>query len=82
MSQKDNSGARNSGKEVIIVTGSSGLIGTSIIKRLSEKYRIVGLDNTGYPFPPRRLSAFAMILPQKPVSGQPWSASVTVMGTR
>ncbi len=53
MSLTDNSGERTSGKEVIIVTGSSGLIGTSIIKRLSEKYRLVGLDNTGYPFPPK-----------------------------
>ncbi|GAA4429504.1 NAD(P)-dependent oxidoreductase [Pontibacter saemangeumensis] len=53
MEHTNSAGARNSDKEVIIVTGSSGLIGTSIIKRMSEKYRIVGLDNTGYPFPPR-----------------------------
>lgn len=52
MEHINNAGARNSGKEVVIVTGSSGLIGTSIIKRLAGKYRVVGLDNTGYPFPP------------------------------
>ena len=52
MEHSNKAGARNSGKEVIIVTGSSGLIGTGIIKRLAEKYHLVGLDNTGYPFPP------------------------------
>ncbi|MDQ3072733.1 MAG: NAD(P)-dependent oxidoreductase [Bacteroidota bacterium] len=42
----------NSGKDVLVVSGSSGLIGTSLINRLAEKYLVVGLDNTGYPFPP------------------------------
>lgn len=37
---------------VIVVSGSSGLIGTSIINELSKKYFVVGLDNVGYPFPP------------------------------
>ncbi|WP_460881012.1 NAD-dependent epimerase/dehydratase family protein [Pontibacter rugosus] len=77
MNKTDSSGARNSDKELIVVTGSSGLIGTSIIKRLSENYRIVGLDNTGYPFPPRRLNACATTLPQKKASGLPWNVSVT-----
>jgi len=45
-------GDRNSNKELIIVSGSSGLIGTGLIKRLVEKYRVVGLDNAGFPFPP------------------------------
>lgn len=53
MDQGNKTGARNSDKEVVIVTGSSGLIGTSIIKRLAEKYRVIGLDNTGYPYPPK-----------------------------
>lgn len=47
-----NSGARGSDKEVVIVTGSSGLIGTKIIKRLAKSYRIIGLDREGNPFPP------------------------------
>lgn len=50
--QTYNTGARNSGKEVIIVTGSSGLIGTKLIKRLVKNYRLIGLDKTGNPFPP------------------------------
>ncbi len=37
---------------VIVVSGSSGLIGTSIINELSKKYLVVGLDNVGFPFPP------------------------------
>ncbi|WP_339880820.1 NAD(P)-dependent oxidoreductase [uncultured Algoriphagus sp.] len=44
--------SRNSEKETVIVTGSSGLIGTQIIKRLSEKFNIVGLDREGNPHPP------------------------------
>lgn len=45
-------GDRNTDKEIIIVSGSSGLIGTGLINKLSEQYRVVGLDNVGYPFPP------------------------------
>ena len=45
-------GNRNTKKELIIVSGSSGLIGTGLINRLVEQYRVVGLDNAGYPFPP------------------------------
>jgi UDP-glucose 4-epimerase len=43
---------RNNDKEVIIVTGSSGLIGTQIIKRLAPDYHIIGLDKEGNPYPP------------------------------
>ena len=52
MNQSEYEGARNSGKEVILVTGSSGLIGTKIVQRLAKNYRVVGLDRTGNPFPP------------------------------
>lgn len=45
-------GARSQQADVIVVSGSSGLIGTELINRLSRKYRVVGLDNVGYPFPP------------------------------
>lgn len=38
--------------EVVIVTGSSGLIGTQIIKRLAKKFSVVGLDRDGNPHPP------------------------------
>lgn len=39
-------------KEIIVISGSSGLIGTALINELAQNYTIVGLDNTGYPFPP------------------------------
>lgn len=45
-------GARDTDKEIILVSGSSGLIGTGLINRLVEQYRVVGLDNAGFPFPP------------------------------
>ena len=45
-------GDRNANKELIIVSGSSGLIGTGLINRLAERFHVAGLDNVGYPFPP------------------------------
>ena len=39
-------------KEVIVVSGSSGLLGTALIQKIASRYRVVGLDKTGYPFPP------------------------------
>lgn len=39
-------------KPLIIVSGSSGLIGTAIIKALAGRYKIIGLDNKGFPYPP------------------------------
>ncbi|CAM4021963.1 NAD-dependent epimerase/dehydratase family protein [Gillisia hiemivivida] len=45
-------GAQKPNKEVVIVTGSSGMIGSALIHKLSEKYHVVGFDQDGYPFPP------------------------------
>ncbi len=39
-------------KEIVVVSGSSGLIGSALIKKLAVKYQIIGLDNAGYPYPP------------------------------
>ncbi|MES2060525.1 MAG: NAD(P)-dependent oxidoreductase [Bacteroidota bacterium] len=39
-------------KELVVVTGASGLIGTALIEKLAPKFIIAGLDNAGYPFPP------------------------------
>lgn len=39
-------------KPLIVVSGSSGLIGTALIKALAQQYTIVGLDNKGFPYPP------------------------------
>lgn len=44
--------SRNS-NGVVIVTGSSGLIGTQIIKRLAKKFSVVGMDRDGNPHPPK-----------------------------
>jgi UDP-glucose 4-epimerase len=46
---------QNSEKELIIVTGSSGLLGTNIINKLIGKYLLVGLDKFGNPYPPREV---------------------------
>ena len=39
-------------KELIVVSGSSGLIGTAIIEKLASQYQVAGLDHAGFPFPP------------------------------
>jgi nucleoside-diphosphate-sugar epimerase len=38
--------------EVVIVTGSSGMIGSTLIHKLAEKYHVIGFDQDGYPNPP------------------------------
>ena len=37
---------------VVLITGSSGLIGSAIIRRLADRYRLVGFDRDGPPHPP------------------------------
>ena len=39
-------------KDVVLVTGSSGLIGCAFCKSLAKNYQIIGFDRDGYPFPP------------------------------
>lgn len=42
----------NSHPEVILVTGSSGLIGSAVVKRFAESFNVVGFDRAGPPYPP------------------------------
>jgi nucleoside-diphosphate-sugar epimerase len=39
-------------KPVVIVTGSSGLLGTAVIRRLATHYQLIGFDRAGPPYPP------------------------------
>ncbi|MEX3315462.1 NAD-dependent epimerase/dehydratase family protein [Sulfitobacter sp. PS-8MA] len=43
-----------SDKPVVVVTGASGYLGAAVIKRLHEKYRMVGLDRSSPPHPPHQ----------------------------
>lgn len=40
-------------KDVVLITGSSGRIGSALIHRLAAQYEIVGFDDPGPPYPPR-----------------------------
>lgn len=44
----ENSTSRSE-KEVILVTGGSGLIGTKVIEQLADQYQCIGLDKVGNP---------------------------------
>lgn len=39
--------------DVIVVTGSSGLIGRAVVSRVAPRFRVVGFDREGWPHPPR-----------------------------
>jgi nucleoside-diphosphate-sugar epimerase len=38
-------------KDVILVTGSSGLIGTATVRRLARRFTVIGFDRPGEPHP-------------------------------
>jgi nucleoside-diphosphate-sugar epimerase len=42
-------------REVVIVTGSSGLIGAAVASRLHEQYDVIGFDRPGAPHPPAHI---------------------------
>jgi nucleoside-diphosphate-sugar epimerase len=42
----------DSPKAVVLVTGSSGLIGSAVVERFAEEYPVVGFDLIGPPHPP------------------------------
>ena len=39
-------------KEIVIITGSSGLIGSAVVRRFAERFAVIGLDHEGPPHPP------------------------------
>jgi len=40
------------GKPVVLITGSSGLLGSATVRALADGYRVVGFDREGNPHPP------------------------------
>lgn len=49
-------------RELILITGSSGLIGYSVARRLAEQYTVVGFDRAGPPHPPPTAECVAVDL--------------------
>ena len=41
-----------SGNDVVIITGSSGYIGSAVIEKLADRYRVIGFDRELSPHPP------------------------------
>ena len=44
-------------RPVVLVTGSSGLIGSAICNRLRQTYEVIGFDRAGPPHPPEHVTA-------------------------
>jgi nucleoside-diphosphate-sugar epimerase len=44
-------------KPIVLVTGSSGLIGSAVVHRLADTYTVVGFDKPGLPNPPPEAKA-------------------------
>src|SRR5439155_9628962 len=40
-------------KDVVLVTGSSGLIGSATVRRFAERFTVIGFDRAGDPHPPK-----------------------------
>lgn len=49
-------------KSVVLVTGSSGLIGCALCKALAAAYQVVGFDRDGYPYPPPQVECICIDL--------------------
>ncbi|MGH8078257.1 MAG: NAD-dependent epimerase/dehydratase family protein, partial [Lysobacter sp.] len=43
---------KNQLQDVVVVTGSSGFIGSAVVVKLAERFRVVGFDNEGSTHPP------------------------------
>ncbi|WP_020607683.1 NAD-dependent epimerase/dehydratase family protein [Spirosoma spitsbergense] len=52
-------------KDVIIVTGSSGLIGRALVKKLTASYQMVGFDRPGPPYPPEEAVCISVDMTNK-----------------
>lgn len=39
-------------RDIILITGSSGLLGSASVRTLADRFRVVGFDREGYPHPP------------------------------
>tara|TARA_B100001059_G_scaffold219949_1_gene241455 strand:+ start:944 stop:3493 length:2550 start_codon:yes stop_codon:yes gene_type:complete len=51
--------------EIVIVTGSSGYIGSSVVKRLALHFRVIGFDRETSPHPPKEAECICIDLTDK-----------------
>ena len=42
-------------REIVVITGSSGLIGSAVANRLHSQYHVIGFDRPGAPHPPAHI---------------------------
>lgn len=60
LNEKENEGMvsiqqTSPGKQIVLITGGSGLIGSSLIKHLQDQYQVIGLDRSGNLYPPSKV---------------------------
>lgn len=51
-----------SDNEIVIVTGSSGYIGSSVVERLAQHFRVLGFDRETSPHPPKEAECICIDL--------------------
>lgn len=49
-------------RSVVVVTGSSGLVGSALLRRLSTRWQVVGFDRDGQPQPPPQIECVCVDL--------------------
>jgi len=59
---EDENERMNDGREVVVVTGSSGFIGSAVIEKLARRFTLVGFDCEISPHPPAAVECICIDL--------------------
>lgn len=72
----------NDGREVVVVTGSSGFIGSAVIEKLARRFTLVGFDREISPHPPAAAECICIDLTSDESVEQAFQRVRTAYGNR
>jgi nucleoside-diphosphate-sugar epimerase len=72
----------NDGREVVVVTGSSGFIGSAVIEKLARRFTLVGFDREISPHPPAAAECICIDLTSDESVEQAFQRARTAYGNR